>query len=121
MCPQFKSGPRHLREFPLPGSPLKQNDLAEHSTQQPGSNLSGPDPAGDGGSSNGRTTVFGTVNRGSNPCPPASSGVGHPRPVLNAVGMRHCSKPTKYGAYSSKAERLIVDQKVTGSSPVRRP
>lgn len=26
-----------------------------------------------------------------------------------------------HGAYSSMAERLIVDQKATGSSPVRRP
>ena len=86
-----------------------------------GKRFSGPDSAVDGGSSNGRTTVFGTVNRGSNPCPPAFPGVGSPRPELNAVGKRYFCWTTKYGAYSSKAERLIVDQKVAGSSPARRP
>ena len=86
-----------------------------------GSEFSSPERVGDGGSSNGRTTVFGTVNRGSNPCPPASFGAGHPRLELIAAAKRHCSSATKYGAYSSKAERLIVDQKVAGSSPARRP
>ena len=32
-----------------------------------------------------------------------------------------CCWLIEYGAYSSKAERLIVDQKVAGSSPARRP
>ena len=87
----------------------------------PGKGFSGPDSAVDGGSSNGRTTVFGTVNRGSNPCPPAFFGAGHRRLGLNAVGKWIVSWINEYGAYSSKAERLIVDQKVAGSSPARRP
>ena len=39
---------------------------------------------------------------------------------MNAFGALR-RRTTKYGAYSSKAERLIVDQKVAGSSPARRP
>ncbi len=87
----------------------------------PGKGFSGPDSAVDGGSSNGRTTVFGTVNRGSNPCPPAFFGAGYRRLGVNAVGKWIVSWINEYGAYSSKAERLIVDQKVAGSSPARRP
>ena len=41
-----------------------------------------------GGSSNGRTTDFGSVNRGSNPCPPAIAGTGHPVPVGLSIGVR---------------------------------
>ena len=96
-------------------------DQSENDQRPARKRFSGPDSAVDGGSSNGRTTVFGTVNRGSNPCPPASFGVDHPPPRLNTFGDPNRRWSTKYGAYSSKAERLIVDQKVAGSSPARRP
>src|SRR5690606_11111716 len=58
--------------------------------------------ASSGGSSNGRTTDFGSVNRGSTPCPPASTGAGHPASVfLSAVT---CSVMQRHGVCSSMAE-----------------
>ena len=55
----------------------------EHSTENAGvpSSSLGLGTFPSGGSSNGRTTDFGSVNRGSNPCPPANDGPGFPAPV----------------------------------------
>ena len=69
-----------------------------------------------GGSSNGRTAAFGAVNRGSNPCPPAIV------PSITQSAVRsNMAHRRQYGAHSSMAEHLIVDQEVVGSSPTGRP
>jgi hypothetical protein len=75
MCPQFKSGPRHLNDGQSPTVDFLWarhcGDFAPLTVRL----YIAPDEVRGGGSSNGRTTDFGSVNRGSNPCPPAMFGV----------------------------------------------
>ena len=47
--------------------------------------------------------------------------MGHPHLGLNVFGKWYRCWSILYGAYSSRVERLIVDQKAAGSSPARRP
>ena len=122
MCPQFKSGPRHLREFPLPGSPSTQNDLVRGPPEtclEANSRVPNELAMGDRLMAGLRSLEPSIGVR--IPVPQPSSGRDAPVSNLNAAGKRPCRSSTKYGAYSSKAERLIVDQKVAGSSPARRP
>ena len=122
MCPQFKSGPRHLREFQFPGpsfAALRSVRNRPSFSQETDSQLPIRLAMGDRLMAGLRSLEPSIGVR--IPVPQPSPVRGPPHAVLNAVGMQYCSKTTKYGAYSSKAERLIVDQKVAGSSPARRP